>query len=394
MAALYLPALGFRARNLFIMAHIALFLPNLNVGGAERVMLLLAREFRNRGHTVEFILAHSVGPLVHEVPEGVSLVNLNVTSRSKRPLSLGFDAIHKLAHHLRQARPDALLSTLTGANLAAVAARQLANVRTRLVLREANSLENLRSRWNLALIKLIYPWADVFVAITDGIRKDLVNNIRIPDERIRQIYNPIDIEDLTRKSNAVLDHPWFIPNAPPVVMAVGRLVPQKGFDTLLQAFATVRQRILARLIILGEGTFRKDLETIIHQSNLSEDVLLPGFVSNPYPYIKQSALFVLSSRWEGFPNVLLEALVLKTSIVATDCHTGPREILATGHNAARLVPVGNAPALAAAMLSILEKRQTYQAIQTQEIQRFAPAHIVPAYLDVLLSSTSNLHERI
>ncbi len=375
------------------MAHIALFLPNLHVGGAERVMLLLARGFCDRGHTVEFVLARCVGPLVQQVPKGVDLVNLDVRSFSGRPLSLAFGVIHKLANYLAGVKPDALLSTLTGANLAAVAARQLANVRTRLVLREANSLENLRSRWGLALIKLVYPWADVLVAITDGIREDLVKNIRIPDEKVRRIYNPIDTTELSRKSQAPLNHPWFIPNAPPVVMAVGRLVPQKGFDTLLQAFATVRQRILARLMILGEGPLRKQLETTVRQCKLSEDVLLPGFSPNPYPYIKQSALFVLSSRWEGFPNVLLEALALKACIVATDCHTGPREILATAQNAARLVPVGNAPALATAMLSILTNPPTPRAIQTQAIQRFAPAHIVPAYLDVLLSDTSNWHER-
>jgi glycosyltransferase involved in cell wall biosynthesis len=193
-----------------------------------------------------------------------------------------------------------------------------------------------------------YPWADGIVAVSQGVADDLAQQIGIPRERIQVILNPIVTPELQRKAKAPLEHPWFSPGQPPVVLAVGRLHPQKDYPTLLEAFAQVRQARPARLLILGEGGERSRLEALIHQLGLEEDVSLPGFVENPFAYMSHASVFVLSSRWEGLPTVLIEALYCGAPLVATDCPSGPREILANGQYG-RLVPVSDVRALAKAV---------------------------------------------
>ena len=184
---------------------------------------------------------------------------------------------------------------------------------------------------------------------------DLASVAGIPRERIEVIYNPVMRPELQEKAQAPLDHPWFKPGGPPVVLAVGSLSVQKDFPTLIQAFAQVRQARPARLLILGEGTERPALEALIRQLDLEQDVSLAGFVTNPYAYMAQASLFVLSSRWEGLPGVLIEALCCGTPVISTDCPSGPREILRK-EEYGQLVPVGDVPALARAIEKTLARK--------------------------------------
>jgi glycosyltransferase involved in cell wall biosynthesis len=244
---------------------------------------------------------------------------------------------------------------------------------------------DLRIRFLPYLIKRFYPWADVIVAVSKGVADDLIHLTGIPNRQVRVIYNPIVTPEFRKKTEAFLDHPWFGPGQPPVILAVGRLTAQKDFATLIQAFAQVRQTRQTRLLILGEGEERPRLEAQIHLLGLQEDIGLPGFVSNPYPYMCRAGVFVLSSRWEGLPGVLIEALYCGAPLVATDCPSGPREILAEGRYG-QLVPVGDAPALAEAIHLALDGR-----VPRPPRESWGPFElegVVNQYIDVLFGNST------
>jgi glycosyltransferase involved in cell wall biosynthesis len=206
---------------------------------------------------------------------------------------------------------------------------------------------------------------------------------QIPRSRIQVIYNPIATSDLREKSAAILEHPWFKECEPPVVLAVGRLTRQKGFNILIRAFSRVRRTRAVRLMILGEGEERPFLEDLIRQLGLEQEVSLPGFVQNPYPYMQRASLFVLSSRWEGLPTVLVEALYLGTPIISTDCPGGSREILRDGQYG-QLVPVDDPFVLADAMELALSARP--HRPPQESWQPFDSDFVVDRYLGVLLGA--------
>lgn len=364
--------------------RLALFLPALYGGGAERVMLNLAAGIARQGHAVDLVLAQAEGPFLAEVPELVQLVELNSrhlnTSRTVASLPT-------LVRYLRREQPDAMFSMLH-ANLIALWARRLAGYPRRLVISEHNTFSHqnllLPKGYDwlmLQLVKRFYPWADGVVAVSDGVANDLAQVAKIRRDRIRVIYNPIVTEELRAKAKVPLEHPWFKINEPPVVLAVGRLTAQKDFDTLIRAFALVRRTHLARLLILGEGEQRQALEALVKRLNLEQDVGLPGFVPNPYAYMANSSLFVLSSRWEGLPTVLVEALYCGTPLIATDCPSGPREILRDGRFG-QLVPVGDANCLAQAIEAGLDGKIPHP--QHDSWQPFELTHVVDQYVNMLL----------
>ena len=326
--------------------RLAIFLPGLYDGGAERTLLNLAEGIATRGFPVDLVLARAEGPYMAEIPDCVRVIDLNAT----RVLA----CLPALVRYLRSEHPAALLSTLY-ANIIAVWARRVAGVPHRVVLNEQNNLTSVSNgekdlRWKLypMLAKWFYPWADAITAVSKGVADDLMQATQLSEGQVQVIFNPIVTPDLLKKSEAPLDHPWFQAGEPPVILGVGRLTSQKAFDVLIEAFSQVRKSHSARLLILGEGDDRLMLETLIRKLGLEQDVALPGFVSNPYPYMAHAALFVLSSRWEGLPTVLVEAMSLGTPVIATDCPSGPQEILRNGKYG-QLVPVDNPDALALAI---------------------------------------------
>ncbi len=238
--------------------------------------------------------------------------------------------------------------------------------------------------WNeptrLSLIKKYYPKADMIVAVSQGVAEDLIKSFNIPKEKIQVIYNPITPE-IFQKAKELLGHPWFGPNQPPVILAIGRFTKQKDFPTLLKAFALVRQQRKVRLLILGDGEERPLLEQLTRNLKIQNDVMMPGFTDNPYAFMKRAALFVLSSVYEGLPNVLIEAIALGCPVVSTDCPSGPREIL-DGGRYGRLVPVGDYEALANAILQTLDNRPDPKVLQ-QRAAQFSLENAVKEYLKVL-----------
>jgi glycosyltransferase involved in cell wall biosynthesis len=204
------------------------------------------------------------------------------------------------------------------------------------------------------LVRWSYPRADAVVAVSDGVADDLARRLRVPRSRIHVVPNPIVTPDLADLARRRVDPTSFAAGAVPVILGVGRLTMQKRFDLLIEAFARVRRRHDARLMILGEGEDRPQLEALIRQLGLEQQVALPGFVANPFAYMARARVFVLSSAWEGLPGVLIQALACGTAVVATDCDSGPREIL-QGGRLGRLVPVGDVAALADAISSTLDE---------------------------------------
>jgi glycosyltransferase involved in cell wall biosynthesis len=320
-------------------------------GGAERGALTLADGLAHRGFDVDLVLAVAEGPRLAEIPAEVRLVDLG----SRRTLS----SLPRLVRYLRREKPYALASVLDHANVVALWARKLGRYPGRVVVIEQNTLSEVtrngksrRGRMMPWLVTQFYPWADYVVGVSAGVTDDLVRLTNLPPEKVRVIFNPIVTTDIGEKARAPVDHPWF-GNGSAVFVAAGRLQPQKDFATLLLAFSQVRAKRPARLLILGEGPERGELEALVQRLDIADDVSLPGSTGNPYAYFARATAFVLSSRWEGLPTVLIEALSCGVPVIATDCPSGPREILANGRYGP-LVPVGDADALARAMESMLD----------------------------------------
>jgi glycosyltransferase involved in cell wall biosynthesis len=219
------------------------------------------------------------------------------------------------------------------------------------------------------------------VAVSKGVAEDLLRLAHLPSKKVRVIYNPVVTSELYRKAAEPLNHPWFGPEEPPVVLGMGRLTEQKDFPTLIHAFSYVRGELPARLMILGEGEDRSRLETLVRKFRLEGDVDLPGFVGNPFPYLKKASVFVLSSAWEGLPTVLIEALALGTPVVSTNCESGPAEILENG-KWGKLVPVRNAEALARSIIEMLNQEERASP-PSAVIERFTLDSAVRAYIEIL-----------
>jgi glycosyltransferase involved in cell wall biosynthesis len=292
-----------------------------------------------------------------------------------------------LARYLRQERPDVLLAAASHVNLAAVWARRLARTGTRLVLHASNHLS--RAAWNTKrpsrpllpmFARLFYPWADAIIAVSEDVACDLSRVTGMPRERIVTIPNPVVTPELKERACARLDHPWYRPGQPPVVLGVGGLVAQKDFPALLRAFARLRATRPARLMILGDSKDgrRARLAALADQLGIAGDIELPGYVGNPYSYMARSAVFVLSSAWEGLPGVLIEAM-------ACGCPGAPAEILGGGLYGP-LVPVGDDRALATAIASVLDSPPKREQMRARA-QQYGIDQAADRYLEVLLGVT-------
>lgn len=361
------------------MSNLAIFLAGLGGGGAERVMLYLARGFVERGIKVDLVLVKTDGPCISLIPPEVRVVNLG-TGRLLR-------SIPALVRYLQENQPKTLLCAMEDINVVALWCRRIAGVSTRVVVTVHNTLSQesqnateIKKRLAPYLARWFYPWADAVVTVSQGAYEDLVR-LGLSSERLKVIYNPVVTPELGKKALESLDCSWFSQGEPPVILAVGRLEAQKDFPTLIQAFARVKQQRPARLMILGEGKDRPFLEALVQELDLAENVALPGFVDNPYAYMAKAAVFVLSSLYEGLPTVLIEAMAMGTPVVSTNCKSGPTEILENGRYG-KLVEVGDINGMAEAIISTLEKPLDAIALQKKATE-FSLEKAVAHYLEVL-----------
>ncbi|GGE01123.1 glycosyl transferase [Aureimonas endophytica] len=357
--------------------RLAVYLPDLSGGGAERLHVRLAPYLLDQGFEVTLLLDRARGELMEAVPAGCRIVALGADRQIK--------ALPKLVSFLKRGRPDVLLANMEHMNVMAVLARRLAKVPTRIVATQHNAFSEQvkRPSWQWRALPRVYrlamPHVAGLVAVSAGVADDLTAATGLDRNRMTVIHNGVVTEDFAERAGARPEHPWFA-EARPVVLGVGRLVAQKDFATLVAAFAKVAAATDARLVIHGEGPLRGALEAQIAALGLGERVALPGFTANPLAALAHARLFALSSRFEGFGNVVAEALACGTPVVSTDCPHGPAEILEAGRHG-RLVPVGDAEALGAALSEALREPRDPAPLRARG-NAFTVAHCAAQYADL------------
>ncbi|MBW9257354.1 MAG: glycosyltransferase [Candidatus Thiodiazotropha sp. (ex. Lucinisca nassula)] len=359
--------------------HVCLFILKFGDGGVERMMVNIARGLSLIGVKVDFIIKNSNAPYLHLLPERVRVIKFPVAKQS--------DSLPRLLDYLQQNDPDILLTAKTRDDEIAMQARQRQNGKTRFYLRpgtalvsrmEARGMGRLR-RWlkTRNLVKL-FNQTDGVVAVSQGVANEVMALSGIPADRINVIKNPTITPELYELSQAELPDPWLAEDQPPVILGIGGLRRQKDFPTLLRAFAQLRRQQPCRLMILGQGNKEAQLKQLAGELAIEEDFRLVGFVDNPYVYLKHAGLFVLSSLWEGSPNVLTEALALGTPSVSTDCPSGPFEITRAGE-VVPLVEVGDVDGLAKAMLQTLNEpldpKKLQSAVSEYTLERSARSYL-------------------
>lgn len=359
--------------------HLAIFLPSLAGGGAERVLLSLAERFASAGVRVDLVLVRREGEWLGSVPHGVNVVSLQ--RRKTR------SAIFALAGYLRREHPQTLLSSLYRNNIVAIIAARLSMRKVRVVIREANrtdfliaanSSSRLRMKLDLFYLRRAYPRAAAIIAVSGSVREGLIQTHVASSVPIHVIPNPISAPAGAQRH---AQHPDTVS-----IVACGRLSREKDYATLLRAFARLHQRVPAQLTILGDGPERCALQALAHKLDIAADVAWPGFVADPLPYMREASVFVHTSLFEGLPNVLLQAMASGCPIVATDCPGGVREAL-DGGRFGTLVPVGDTIAIATAIQHILTGRVSFPPAAAF-LHLFDPDRIAAQYMTVLFPACS------
>ena len=329
---------------------VALFVPTLGGGGAEKVMLEIARQLACRRFAVDFLITRGGGALRGSVPESVRLLNL----KSWKAVT----ALPGLVRYVKRERPSVLLSTLEMSNVTALLAKRFFVPDLRLIVRQGAhctaqlQARGFRMRMATIAMKRLLPAADAVIAVSLGVAEDL-RRTTPRAARVCAVPSPIVTPELLEQAAAPVDHPWFDDRRTPVILTAGRLVAQKDQPTLLRAFAEIRKARAARLIVLGDGPDSGRLAVLARELGVHDDVDFRGFQSNPIAYMARARLFVLSSIYEGLPSALIEAMACGTPVVSTDCPSGPHEIL-EGGRWGRLAPVGDWRMLARAIQDTLD----------------------------------------
>jgi len=379
------------------MTKVGIFIPSLERGGVERNIIYLSRGLIERGFDVDVLVASAADVFFKQLPDSARIVKLN--SRLMPPrlgglfsdrLRLAISIMPSFLSYLRRGQPAAIISFQS--SVLAVWAKILSRSNARLIVRESNTPSVAtagNNHWFSRLVPFLkrcsYPRAEAIVAVSEGAANDLAQTIGISRDRIHVVYNPAFDDSILEKGAEPVDHKWFTSGQPPVILGVGRLTHQKDFGTLLRAFVLIRKEIPARLMIIGEGSEHRQLELLAVQLGLEQDITFQGFQINPYKYMAKASVFVLSSLYEGLPNVLIEALALGTPVVSTDCLSGPREILLDGAGGP-LVPVGDFRALAREVLRLLRDKDLAMRFVREgqkRIGRFRSARAIKQYVQLL-----------
>lgn len=349
-------------------------------GGVERMLLNLLRAWVDQGVDVDLLRIKRRGPFAERTPAGVNTIDL--------PMRHSWGNIVSLARYFRNHPLRPLLAAKERAGQTALVARKLARTRNRIFIRLGTHLstalkdKSAPRRWlRFKTAGLLYPSADGIIAISRGVAEDVARFAQLPEEMIRVIPNPVISPEIKKASMEPVDHPWLIDGSGSVLLAAGRLTRQKDFSTLIRALAKIRESREARLIILGEGPKRAELEDLTRQLGLECVIDMPGFATNPYKFMAQADVFVLSSVWEGFGNVLAEAMSLGIPVVSTDCPSGPGEMLQQG-SLSPLAGVGDPQDLARAVLGVLENPPSPETLQNA-VADYAVEASAKRYLDTL-----------
>ena len=404
--------------------HVGFVLPSLHGGGAERHTLHLAQWLIERGHRADLVIPCFAGDYRAAIPRGVRLYRgrlphtdrtflrevqqsaaggaegAGVTALGVNPFAVAwvglvlgrkhpgvrvrrkrslYASVHILNRYLREARPQVLVSALPSADAAAVCAAGLTDRAVPVVVTVHNVPKDYYAPEWLAASRTLYPLADAVVAVSRGVAESVRRSLGVDAGRVRTIYNSVPADSIRRLAQAEVTHPWFADGEPPVVLCVGREARQKDHPTLVEAFGLARREVDSRLVILGKlsAPYRARLKSLARGLGVEGDLGFLDFDENPYRYMRRAGLLALSSRSEGLPVVIIEALACGTPVVSTDAPYGPREILAGWGD---LPPVGDAPALARALVATLRgARPTAEALRARAAD-FSPEKTANAYL--------------
>jgi glycosyltransferase involved in cell wall biosynthesis len=330
---------------------LAFFVPDLSVGGAEQVTVTIVNGLAERGDNVELLLSRFDGELRWELSDRVSVVELPPSRTSVLGVVTHLPA---LVSYIRRKQPTAMFPHLGHPSIVSLTASRLANTDTAVIPTHHSAFgvsadQSTKDRLVERLIPRFYPTADRIIAVSGGVAESITNRMAVDREDISVLHNPVDVESVRARAQQPVDHKWVEDEATDLVLFVGRLASQKELETWLRAFRRVHERHpQTRGVIAGQGPRREALLELRDEMGLSDVVSMPGYVDNPYRFMGQADTFLLSSRFEGLPTVLIEALACGCPIVSTDCPSGPREILDDGEYGA-LVPVGDEAGLAEAV---------------------------------------------
>ena len=353
---------------------IAIFSPTMS-GGVGRVLYNLINGFKDKNYHLELLLTSSSA--TDYIPANLTVIDFNCYRAVK--------SLSKLIKYLRDKKPKVLLSAIYHTNIIAAIAVILARSQTRLVISEHIALTpelNQKNRFKKNLIKILiyffFKRANKIVAVSQGVAKNL--ETFVDKDKIELIYNPVINNELSILANEPVRHRWLDNKVCPVIIGAGRLTAQKDFATLIKAFRLVREKINCKLLILGEGPQKTYLEDIIKKLGIQNDAEMTGFIRNPYPYFVKADVFVLSSIWEGFGNVLVEALFLNLPVISTNCPSGPSEILQNGALGI-LTPIKNEVIMSENILKVLRSPRT--KTNTDDLKPFTTDLAVQKYLKIL-----------
>lgn len=347
-------------------------------GGVQITRVRVANILAKRGYEVHCVMPEANGPHLQALSPEVRLVDLG----TRKP----WGVVAALSRYIKATDPFAIMASQQHTIIAAIWARWLSRRKIRLVISQHNTLSAIcRQHKKLALVpfmaKCFYRYADEIIAVSNGVADDLAVVAGLPRERITVVYNAVVTDDMLKAAGEATGHPWFDEKDRPIVLGVGNLTKVKDFPTLLRAFRSLRERVDARLVILGEGPERAALEKEIAAFDLDDQVALLGFTDNPYAFMARSDVFVLSSAVEGFGNVVVEALACGCPVVSTDCPSGPAEILAAG-DFGPLVEIGDDRAMADAISRTLEAPIDATRLKGRAAA-FSADRAVDQYLDLL-----------
>jgi glycosyltransferase involved in cell wall biosynthesis len=369
-------------------------IPNLNGGGAERVMIHLLGHVDRTQFDITLGLGRASGHFLAQVPDNVGTIIFG-HERS-------YFAIPRLARYLRSRKYD-LVYTMTAMNLAAIAARELVRANVLLVLGARNHysrclpIESTYPAFRMKIVRALYPRADLIIGVSQNVYDDLVQNFGVSRSRVIAIPNPLDLVQLRAQAASRVDHPWFTgAREIPVILNVGKLMDAKGHFDLIEAFRILRTRQSARLLMLGQGPLEVAIRKRIGDLGLENDVQLLGFQPNPFAFMSRADIFVLASHWEGFPNVLSEAMACGAPVVSTDCPSGPSEIIRDGETGV-LVPVASPLELARAIENLLTdrgRRAAFAERGRRECERYEVRRIVGQYVEAFEHLIRDRHRRV
>ncbi len=353
-------------------------------GGVERNIVRLIRGFLKKGVDFEVLTIKEKGSFFKELPKE--------TKKRKLPFDHAVLNIPYLVNYLKKERPYAIFSVKDRANRAAIIAKLISKTPTKVIIRLGTNLsasleerkKSFLSKWFRYLpSRILYPLCNNIIAVSNGVAKDISHITKIPLNRINVVPNPVVDDLLFEKAKEDVEDKWFIEKDKPVVLGIGRLTEQKDFATAIKAIKLLKDKgFCVRYVILGEGPKREELTRLIRELNLQEDVKLIGFKKNPYKYLARADLFLLSSKWEGSPNALVEAMALGVPVVSTNCRSGPDEILKNG--IAPLVKVGDPFEMAQAIIKVLNAPPSKKAL-FKAVEDFSFEKNVERYLEIILS---------